>query len=151
MQNIFSKDLIHFDVKAKEKKDSIKEILKFLARLNRITNMELVLEKLLERELLNTTEIGHFIAIPHVKSNYVKIPSIVFVRFNSKIKWSLNGNEKVNMIFLLAVPEESEKLYLKIIANLSRKLMNDNFRKILKKSNDKNELYELFLKIVNNI
>ncbi len=48
------------------------------------------------------------------------------------------------MVFILAVPEESaSNQHLKILAALSRKLMNENFRQEILEINNKDKLLNL--------
>lgn len=106
-----------------------------------------------EREKEFSTAIGHNVSIPHGKSNAVEIPFIGVLRSKKPILWDKIGNN-VNLVFLLGIPEKNkEKLHLRILAELSKKLLDENFRELLMKDDKKKiltELYELENSISNN-
>lgn len=59
-------------------------------------------------------------------------------------------DEMVQMVFLIAVPENNiGKSHLKIISSVSKKLLNDNFRKELLIEKDARRIYKL-LSSINN-
>ena len=60
---------------------------------------------------------------------------IVFGKTTDGIEWDSLDGKPVNLIFLLGVPEENvDNVHLKILSQLSRKLMNDSFIEMLKKA-----------------
>lgn len=89
------------------------------------------------------------IAIPHGKSNAVKKPSVVFGIKQSGVDWkSLDGTD-AKLIFMIAVPKESEgNEHLKILQMLSRKLMDDSYRERLISVQTKEEAHKLLDDIV---
>lgn len=110
------------------------------------------LNKVLERESIVSTAIGYQIAMPHGKSQVVKQPFVGFLRTTSQFIWSNDDNELVDMIFLIGVPAENEdNIHLKVISQLSKKLLNDSFREQLNKINDKDEIYSLLQSINQNL
>ena len=65
------------------------------------------------------------------------------MRLKNPIQWNKDDEEKVQLIFLIGVPEESEgKLHLRFISQLSRKLLDDEFRKQLLTLPDVNKIFE---------
>ena len=79
--------------------------------------------------LLYTSSIGFLIATPHAKSVHVKEPSLAFARLKDPVQWA---NEKVQMVFQIAVPDPGQgDKHLEILAKLSRKIIHDDFREQL--------------------
>lgn len=110
------------------------------------------LNKVLERESTISTAIGYQIAMPHGKSLVVEEPFVGFLRTTSQFIWSNDDNEFVDMIFLIGVPAENEdNIHLKVISQLSKKLLNDSFREQLNKLNDIEEIYSLLQSINQNL
>lgn len=96
----------------------------------------------LERENSFPTYIGNEIGLPHSQSIGVENPCIVIGKLTKDIVWT-EDDEKVNLIFLIAVPKENEgNLHLKILSKLARLLMHDDFRNSIK-TLEKKELLEL--------
>ncbi|KMY49978.1 PTS fructose transporter subunit IIABC [Peribacillus loiseleuriae] len=93
-----------------------------------------------EREALSTTGVGNGIAIPHAKSDIVKNPTLLFLRSDTPIAYDSLDGEPVQLVFMIAVPKDSSDEHLKILAELSRCLMDDDFRNSLMKARTKEEV-----------
>lgn len=144
MNKIINKNLIKLDVEAESKEECMKELIKLMEVEGRLNDPVSYTEEVLGREKLCTTGIGFGIAIPHGKCEAVKIPTVAFGRLKSSIEWQSLDGDPVKMVFLLAVPKESESNeHLKILAALSRKLMNEEFRSDLLSIQDEAELLAL--------
>ena len=144
MSNIINKNLIKLNIKS----DSKEEIIKVLANLingeDRLNNYETYLDEVLRRESLTTTGIGFGVAIPHGKCSAVKIPTVAVGRISEGADWNSLDDKPVHVVFLLAVPEEAASdQHLKILAALSRKLMNEQFIHELFNSADEDGLLQL--------
>lgn len=144
MDKIINKNLIKLNITANNKESCMKELISLMELEGRLNDASCYTEEVLNRESLSTTGIGFGIAIPHGKCGAVKVPTVAFGRLNNGIEWQSLDGEPVNMIFLLAVPKEAESNeHLKILAALSRKLMNEDFRKDLLNIQEKDELLSL--------
>ena len=98
----------------------------------------------MEREYEVPTAIGYDIAIPHGKSNTVLQPFIAFLRTKNKFKWTEGYEDDVQLIFQIGVPATgNERLHLKFISEVSKKLLDEHFREKLKTFSDVEQIYEL--------
>lgn len=140
---LVNKKLIIINLEAGTKEEAITK-LAFLAHLEgKVTSSKDYIESVLEREKTCTTGIGNGIAIPHGKSEAVKEAIIVFAKTKAGIEWDSLDGEPVNMIFLLGVPADNvNNLHLKVLSQLSRKLMDEDFVLLLKNSSTSEEVYE---------
>lgn len=86
----------------------------------------------LEREEKSTTAVGHGVAIPHARTADVAVPTLAFTRLASPVDWDAPDGEPVDLVFLIAVPEDAGKQHLKILAKLARALMKEDFRESLR-------------------
>jgi fructose PTS system EIIBC or EIIC component len=113
-----------------------------------ITSAAAFKEAILNREAESTTGIGMNIAIPHGKSDAVTKPSVVFGIKKAGVDWnSLDGSD-AKLIFMIAVPKESEgNEHLKILQLLSRQLMDEEYREKLLEVGSKEEAYRLLEEI----
>lgn len=150
MTNIVSRQLIDIDLDFNHKKEVIMHLASVLGKDGRLNDQEKFIQVVFAREDTLSTYIGNGIGIPHGKTDAVKEPSVAFIRTKNKIQWGDDENEIANMIFLIAVPEHAaSNTHLKILATLSRRLMDENFRSELKSASNKEEVFEK-LKFLND-
>src|SRR5690625_2454436 len=149
MKRLFRSELIELNVQAESREDAITELTQFLGDENYLHSENKFLEDVFDREELGNTAVGFGVAIPHGKSTEVKESAIVFGRSDSGIDWDSFDGNLVHTIFLLAVPEEkASDEHLKILAMLSRSLMDEDFRAQLSTAKDKEEILSIFEKLV---
>ncbi|PEZ57156.1 PTS mannose transporter subunit IIABC [Bacillus anthracis] len=149
LTNITSLELIETELIGETRDDVIDEMIQKLNHVGALHSKTEFRQAIMNREQESTTGIGMNIAIPHGKSEAVKKPSVVFGIKQSGVDWkSLDGTE-AKLIFMIAVPKESEgNEHLKILQMLSRKLMDDNYRERLLSVKTKQEAYKLLDEIV---
>ncbi|WP_042143595.1 PTS sugar transporter subunit IIA [Paucisalibacillus sp. EB02] len=143
IQEVLTEELICFDLKSNEKETAIRELADLMQKSKILEDEELYLEAVMKREAEFTTGIGYGVAIPHGKSNVVTKPSIAFGKSKSGISYDSMDGKPVHLIFLIAVPENSNNEHLKILSQLSRKLIHQDIRDSLMKAVTKDEIYEV--------
>ncbi|MDQ1852994.1 PTS mannose transporter subunit IIABC [Bacillus stercoris] len=148
LTDIISPELIEPNLSGETRDDIIEEMIQKLSRRGALLSESGFKQSILKREQQGTTAIGMNIAIPHGKSEAVREPSVAFGIKRSGVDWnSLDGSE-AKLIFMIAVPKESgENQHLKILQMLSRKLMDDNYRKRLLSVQTTEEAYKLLEEI----
>ncbi|AJG91228.1 PTS fructose transporter subunit IIABC (plasmid) [Bacillus tropicus] len=149
LTDITSLELIETELIGETRDDVIDEMIQKLNHVGALHSKIEFRQAIMNREQESTTGIGMNIAIPHGKSEAVKKPSVVFGIKQSGVDWkSLDGTE-AKLIFMIAVPKESEgNEHLKILQMLSRKLMDDHYRERLLSVKTKQEAYKLLDEIV---
>lgn len=144
MNNIVSENLIKLELEGNSRNEIIRELALLIDGDNRLNCCDTYIEEVLNREKLCSTGIGFGIAIPHGKCKAVKTPTVAFGRKLEGVEWESLDGEPVQMVFVLAVPEEAaSNEHLRILALLSRKLMDEEFRQKLITVDDKDNLMEL--------
>ncbi|WIF95214.1 PTS sugar transporter subunit IIA [Caminicella sporogenes] len=144
VRDLINSNLISLNLKAETKKEVLKEITKMIKADNRLNSEQLYYDKLLEREKQFSTGVGCGIAIPHAKTDAVKIPTMAIIRLSSPIEWQAIDDKQVKLVIGLAVPEsQGDNTHLKIISKLSMKLMEDEFRSNLIIAENKDEILNL--------
>ncbi|SHJ86110.1 PTS sugar transporter subunit IIA [Paramaledivibacter caminithermalis] len=144
VRDLININLINLNSNAETKDEVLKEIAKMINAENRLNSEELYYEKLLERERQFSTGVGYGIAIPHAKTDAVKIPTMTIIRLKSQIEWQSIDDKPVSLVIGLAVPEcKGNNIHLKIISNLSMKLMDDDFRSSLKNADNEDEILNI--------
>jgi len=121
-----------------DKDELFSHMAQMLLQAGRITDKDAFLNSLYEREDTGSTYMGNGIALPHGKSDAVKEPTIAFCRCQTPFEYESDGEKgEVDLIFMLAIPKDTEaKEYLRVLANLSRLLVHDEFVASLRNAAD---------------
>lgn len=142
-ENVIYKELIFLNMNNKNKLDIFNYIATEAKKIKLINDINKFIDSLEQREKIMPTNVGHLIGIPHGKSSSVNTPFIAFMRLNKEIEWIEQDGEKVKLVFMIGVPDNNaNKLHLKIISELSKKLIDEDFKKMLLEETDKNIIYE---------
>ncbi|MFI5689211.1 fructose-specific PTS transporter subunit EIIC [Streptomyces sp. NPDC051636] len=114
------------------KEDAIREMAALLARSGRVADVDELVATALRREEQGTTGLGEEIAIPHARTDAVTAPVVGFARSAEGVEWGSLDGTKARLLFMIAVPEAAAgDEHLRILALLSRKLMDAGFRERL--------------------
>ncbi|MER6029480.1 fructose-specific PTS transporter subunit EIIC [Streptomyces sp. NPDC001851] len=117
---------------AVEKDAAIREMAELLARSGRVADVDELVATALRREAQGTTGLGEEIAIPHAKTDAVTAPVVGFARSAEGVEWGSLDGTKARLVFMIAVPEAAAgDEHLRILALLSRKLVDPGFRERL--------------------
>ncbi|RNA67908.1 fructose-specific PTS transporter subunit EIIC [Alteribacter keqinensis] len=125
-----SENLIFFDVNWSTKQQVLEELVNALDEEGILTSRQDFLNTVYEREEVSATGMEKGLAIPHGKSPSVKKAAFAVARLNRPLSdWeSIDPNNKVELVFLLAIPEsEGGSTHLKILSELSTRLMNEEY------------------------
>jgi fructose-specific phosphotransferase system IIA component len=131
---------------ATTKDNAIRELANQLAQNGKIKDKERFIRDILERESLGSTGIGHRVAIPHSRTEVVEGFAIAFGRSKEGIDFKALDGEKVNLIFLMGANPQELNLYLRLLAELSRLLMENSFRRELFLAADADEIIQIIKK-----
>lgn len=133
--------LIYLDLSLKEKDDVIQFLSKLMVKESRSNNQIKLAADIYKREEEASTSMGMGIAIPHAQSDVVTAATLVILRLHNLIKWN---EDEVQLIFGIFVPESNKNnVHLKILSQLARKLMNEEFRNRLWQLKEKKEIIDL--------
>ncbi|MCI3240941.1 fructose-specific PTS transporter subunit EIIC [Streptomyces spinosisporus] len=122
---------------AQEKEAAIREMAELLARSGDVADVDELVSTALRREEQGTTGLGEEIAIPHAKTDAVTAPVVGFARSVGGVEWGSMDGTKARLVFMIAVPEAAAgDEHLRILALLSRKLMDAGFRERLLAADD---------------
>ena len=131
IRELLSETRVSFDLKAKSKEEVINELIDILDRDGKLYDRGKFKEAVLKREQEFSTGIGFGIAIPHGKDDSVKEPAITFGVSKTGVDFNSFDGMPARIFFLISVPMESNDMHLKILSEISRKLMHENIRKAL--------------------
>ena len=117
---------------ASSKEEVLNQMINLISQTKNIVNKQEFKEVVFKREKEGTTGIGEGIAIPHGKSRAVKKACLAAMVLPKGVEFEALDKKKVNLIFLIAAPENGENTHLEVLSRLSALLMDENFRQKLK-------------------
>ncbi|MEX1236958.1 MAG: PTS sugar transporter subunit IIA, partial [Pseudomonadales bacterium] len=103
---------------------------------------EEIYERLISREKLGTTAIGHGIAIPHCRMNDCNEIVGGLFRLEAPVDFDAFDDEPVHILFVLLVPEVEVDDHLKTLAMLASLFESEAYRSNLLGAEDDRDLYE---------
>lgn len=126
---------------AGDKESAIREMAALLAVTGKVVDIDELVATAVRREAQGTTGLGEEIAIPHAKTDAVSAPVVGFARSVRGVEWGSLDGTKARLVFMIAVPEAAAgDEHLRILALLSRKLMDAGFRERLLTAGDEVEV-----------
>lgn len=130
------------------KEAAIREMAEMLATTGNVRDVDELVRVALAREAQGTTGLGESIAIPHAKTDAVTRPTVGFARSGEGIEWGSLDGTKARLVFMISVPEAAAgDEHLRILALLSRKLMDTGFRERLQSAADRPAVLEVLREI----
>jgi PTS system fructose-specific IIC component len=133
---------------ARDKEAAVREMAELLARTGKVVDVDELVATALRREEQGTTGLGEEIAIPHAKTDAVTAPVVGFARSAEGIEWGSLDGTKARLVFMIAVPEAAAAdEHLRILALLSRRLMDAGFRERLLAAPDEKAVLDVLSEI----
>jgi|SRR5690625_745959 len=149
---MINKQMILINEPVNGREEAINLLADQAVELGKISEKEPFVQAVNEREKMNSTAFEFNIAIPHGKSGVVNEPFISYLSVKQPINWDDDGNNEVKYMFLIGVPEEGgSQIHLKYISEVSKKLLDEDFRRELFNSETVEQAYDLLSSINKNI
>jgi mannitol/fructose-specific phosphotransferase system IIA component (Ntr-type) len=126
LYNYLKPELIRINCQESNTEDLLRKMVLHLKSKNVISNENLILKKLIEREKLGSTSIGHHSAVPHTKVKELKNPIICICVSKTGIIYHESDKEPVHLIILILSPNESPIIHLQILAAAASLIKKSN-------------------------
>ncbi len=141
IDDITSANLVALDLDATDQWGVIDALVDLLDKDGRLTDRDAYAEAVYAREKeTGGTAMEMGIAIPHAKSSGVETAGVAFGRTSSPLDY---GEEKADLIFLIAAPEGEHNLHVKVLQQLARRLIHESFRTSLREASTPEEVVQL--------
>ncbi len=144
IHNILNENLIDVKPISDSKEAILNEMSDILVKNSFIKDKKQLINKLLERESIETTGIGHGVAIPHARTESVDGLAMCFAISDKGIDFHSLDNKPVNIIFLIASNEENKNNYIKLLARISRICRKESFREKIIKASSSEDVLAIF-------
>jgi len=139
---ILSPQAVLQKLKAANKKKLIAEVASAAASVAGLDQGK-VFETLWEREKLNSTGVGHGVAIPHARLPKLERIVGLFAHLDSPVDFESIDEVPVDLVFALLTPADAGADHLKALARVSRLMRNAAVCEKLRAASDKAQLYAL--------
>lgn len=127
--DLLSKELILPDLSAGTKNAVLAELVAAAGDAVPGLDAQEAVAVLKEREKLGTTGIGDGIAIPHGKMRSIEKIVLVVGRSAGGVDFDALDHKPCTIFFLVLAPEQVAGQHLRVLANISRLLKDESFRK----------------------
>ncbi|MHC4849199.1 MAG: PTS sugar transporter subunit IIA [Planctomycetota bacterium] len=112
-----------------DKESALREISALVTSLPEVEDGERLLEAIFEREEIMSTGIGLGIAIPHAKIPQVKEFVVALGKMARGIEFNALDGQPVELIVLIAGPDDQQERYLQLLARITLKLKDAAVRR----------------------
>ncbi|MCW8853897.1 MAG: PTS sugar transporter subunit IIA [Gammaproteobacteria bacterium] len=101
-----------------------------------------IFNRLIERERLGSTGLGHGVALPHGRYGEDETTIGAFVKLDQGIDFDSPDNEPTDLLFALLVPEHHTDEHLQVLASLAGMFSDKNFCSELRQCNTDEALFK---------
>ena len=134
---------ISLNVSAATKEEAIDRLVALHDAAGNLADAIAYKEAILAREAQGSTAIGEGIAVPHAKSDSVKIPALSAITVPAGVDYSAPDGKASDLLFMIAAPVDGD-VHLEILSRLMAMLMEPAFCDALRHAATPEE----FLKII---
>ncbi|WP_311376548.1 PTS sugar transporter subunit IIA [Anaerococcus lactolyticus] len=136
---------IYLNENLNTKDEVLKKLSEIAVREGIAQDSKVLYDAFLEREKISSTGMMDGFSIPHAKSDTINKAQILVIRNNKGISdWETLDNLEVNLVIAILVPNENvNEIHLKVLSNVSRKLMSDENVKLLKSTESKKDIIRI--------
>ena len=125
------------------KKRLLETLAELLANDHPRLSTESVFERLLERERLGSTGLGHGVALPHARIKEVSQVIGAFVQTTRGVDYDAADGEPVDLAFALLVPETATEEHLQLLAYLASRFSESATRARLRDAGSPTAILDL--------
>lgn len=141
IDDITSTNLVALDLEVADQWAAIDALADLLDKDGRLSDRDAYAEAVYAREKeTGGTAMEMGIAIPHAKSAGVSQAGVAFGRTSTPLDY---GEEKADLIFLIAAPEGEHNLHVTVLQQLARRLVHESFRTSLREASTPEEVVVL--------
>jgi len=104
-----------------------------------------IFNRLIERERLGSTGLGHGVALPHARIGHSETALGALIKLDRGVEFDSPDNEPADLLFALLVPEAHTDEHLKILASLAGMFNDDEFCAALRRCHSDEDVYNTII------
>jgi fructose-specific phosphotransferase system IIA component len=143
LTQILRPDRVRVPLEGRDKKTAITELVDVLDAGGLLLDRDAALEAVLLREQTRSTGIGSEIAIPHGKCKAVNELVMAIGIAKDPIDFDSVDGKGVKIIILLVSPADQTGPHIQALAQISRLMLDEEFKKQLENADSPERVYEL--------
>lgn len=130
LTTLTQRDALCLNARFTSREEAIRTLAQRLTALGKIADSDTFLEAVFARENLGPTALGEGLAVPHGKTSAVKEAAFAVATLSKPLSWEgVDGPEAVDLIFLLAIPqEEAGSTHMQLLTALTTRLADEETR-----------------------
>lgn len=137
------------DVSANNQKDVFTLISNEAVNKGYAQDSNLLIDALNNRENESTTGMMDGFAIPHAKSDTIKMPALIIFKLVNGVEWNSMDGKQIDFVISLLIPEEEKSTtHLQLLSKVARLLMKEEVKKLLKKAKSDSEIDDILTKYI---
>ncbi len=136
--------LVCLDLKSATKADVFEEMSDLISQSEFVPDRDMFLAALKEREAVMTTSLGDGVGIPHARSDSIRKLVIAIGISQGGIDFGAKDDPLVKIVFMFGIPTQETKLYIQVLAKISRFARKMDNRERLLSVRSADELFAAF-------
>lgn len=144
LADVLAVDRIAIDLSVSSKKSLLEKASELLASAPDGADVRQIFESLCQRERLGSTGLGHGVAIPHGRVSGQTGVAAALIRLRTPIDFDAPDQDRVDLFFALAVPDQCSDVYLRLLADIAERLGDSRQRERLRTADQADELLKFF-------
>lgn len=142
--DVVSENLMLMEMETKNKDETLDELISLLYKNKCIDDIADFKKDVIARENEGMTGIGEGVAIPHGKSDSVKITTIAIGTVKDEIEWESLDEKPVKVIILFAVKNtEANTLHIKLLQKVAILLADEEFLEKMRETKTTGQMMHL--------
>jgi PTS system nitrogen regulatory IIA component len=143
--DLLSLERIILETSISSKKRSLELLSEYLAKsIPALTDTE-IFERLITRERLGSTGLGHGVAIPHTRTNGVDNAIGAILKLQNGVDYDAIDQQPVYFLFALLVPENSTEQHLALLSQLAEMFSDERILKRLQEAQTAERILTIFV------
>ena len=140
--DLLKKDAIDLGISVSTKEEAIERMVALHSKAGNLNDVAVYKEAILARESQGSTAIGEGIAVPHAKSDSVKVPGLAAITVPGGVDYAAPDGKPSDILFMIAAPLDGD-LHLEILSRLMVMLMDPDFCAKLRAAKTADEYLEI--------
>ena len=145
LKDFLTRDRCYCRIEGVSKKRLLENISKLLSKQFSNLDDNDIFNAIMAREQLGSTGLGNGIAVPHCRVPHCETIIGALITLENAIDFDAIDGKKVDLIFLLIVPEEKTDDHIKALGGLAELFNDPNFCSTIRQAQNSSDLYEVTL------
>ena len=145
LKDFLTRERCYCRIEGVSKKRLLENISKLLSKQFSNLDDNEIFNAIMAREQLGSTGLGNGIAVPHCRVPHCETIIGALITLENAIDFDAIDGKKVDLIFLLIVPEEKTDDHIKALGGLAELFNDPNFCSTIRQAQNSSDLYKVTL------